>query len=83
MCMHACVYAYVHLLTFSLNKTSPQKLLTGLLPNFIVVFLEVKIFSSSLQKKTGLWSNKGAQVPLVTCLQYNSLKTPREKEKCL
>ena len=32
--MHACV----HLLTFSLKKTS-QKLLTVLLPNFIVVFL--------------------------------------------
>ena len=35
-CMHACV----QLLTFSLKKTSPQKLLTGLLPNFIVVFLD-------------------------------------------
>ena len=33
--MHECV----HLLTFSLKKTSPQKLLTGFLPNFIVVFL--------------------------------------------
>ena len=32
-------YACVQLLTFSLKKTSPQKLLTGLLPNFIVVFL--------------------------------------------
>ena len=35
----ACVHARVHLLTFSLKKTSPQKLMTGLLPNFIVVFL--------------------------------------------
>ena len=34
----ACVHACVHLLTFSLKKTS-QKLLTGLLPDFIVVFL--------------------------------------------
>ena len=35
-----CAYmrACVHLLTFSLKKL-PQKLLTGLLPNFIVVFL--------------------------------------------
>ena len=36
---HVCVHACVHLLTFSLKKTSTQKLLTGLLPNFIVVFL--------------------------------------------
>ena len=35
----ACVHVCVHLLTFSLKKTSPKKLLTGLLPNFIVVFL--------------------------------------------
>ena len=35
MYVHACV----HWLTFSLKKTSPQKLLTGLLPNVIVVFL--------------------------------------------
>ena len=34
-CMHACV----HLLTFSVKKTSPQKQLTRLLPDFIVVFL--------------------------------------------
>ena len=30
------VHVCVHLLTFSLKKTSTQKLLTGLLPNFIV-----------------------------------------------
>ena len=34
----ACVLVCVHLLNFSL-KTSPEKLLTGLLPNFVVVFL--------------------------------------------
>ena len=33
------VRACVHLLYFSLKKTSAQRLLTGLLPNFIVVFL--------------------------------------------
>ena len=32
----ACLHACVHLLTFSLKKTSPQKLF---LPNFIEVFL--------------------------------------------
>ena len=46
MCVHACVHACVHLLTFSLKKTSPQKLLTGLLPNFIVVFLRKRLQSS-------------------------------------
>ena len=35
-CVHACVCAFVN---FFFKKTSPQKLLTGLLPNFIVVFL--------------------------------------------
>ena len=35
----ACMPACVHLLTFSLKNTSPQKLLTGLLANFIVAFL--------------------------------------------
>ena len=34
--VHACVCAFVN---FFFKKTSPQKLLTGLLPNFIVVFL--------------------------------------------
>ena len=34
----ACMRACVHLLTFSFKKTSPQKLLTGPVPNFIVVF---------------------------------------------
>ena len=33
------VRACVHMLTFSVKKTSPQKLLTVILPNFIVVFL--------------------------------------------
>ena len=32
----ACMRAFVN---FFFKKTSPQKLLTGLLPNFIVVFL--------------------------------------------
>ena len=36
MCVHACVCAFVNLL---FKKTSPQKLLTGLLPDFMVVFL--------------------------------------------
>ena len=35
-CVRACVCAFVN---FFFKKTSPQKLLTGLLPNFIVVFL--------------------------------------------
>ena len=35
-CVRACVYAFVN---FFFKKTSPQKLLTGFLPNFIVVFL--------------------------------------------
>ena len=34
--VRACVCAFVD---FFFKKTSPQKLLTGLLPNFIVVFL--------------------------------------------
>ena len=34
-CMHACVCAFVN----SIFKKTSQKLLTGLLPNFIVVFL--------------------------------------------
>ena len=36
-CVCACVCAFVN---FFLKKTSPQKLLTGLLPNFMVVFLQ-------------------------------------------
>ena len=36
---YACMGACVHFLVFSLKKTSPQKLLTELLQNFIVVFL--------------------------------------------
>ena len=35
-CMRACVCAFFN---FFFKKTSPQKLLTELLPNFIVVFL--------------------------------------------
>ena len=35
-CVCACVCAFVN---FFFKKTSLQKLLTGLLPNFIVVFL--------------------------------------------
>ena len=35
-CMRVCMRAFVN---FFFKKTSPQKLLTGLLPNFIVVFL--------------------------------------------
>ena len=35
-CVRACVCAFVN---FFFEKTSPQKLLTGLLPNFMEVFL--------------------------------------------
>ena len=35
-CVRACVCAFVNVF---FKKTSPQKQLTGLLPNFIVVFL--------------------------------------------
>ena len=35
-CVCACVCAFVN---FFFKNTSPQKQLTGLLPNFIVVFL--------------------------------------------
>ena len=35
-CVPACVCAFVN---FFFEKSSPQKLLTGLLPNFMVVFL--------------------------------------------
>ena len=110
MCVHACVHACVHLLTFSLKKTSPQKLLTGLLPNFIVAFLRYRLKSSlhryrkirpgeryrrssastcqisqecvfevkkllfTITEKSGLWSDTGAQAPLVTYLQYKSVE---------
>ena len=36
-CMCACMCAFVN---FFFKKTSPQKLFTGLLPNFIVAFLD-------------------------------------------
>ena len=40
-----------------------------------VPWTEDKIFSPSLQKKkSGLWSDTGAQAPLVTCLLYKSFK---------
>ena len=42
-CVHSCMHACVHLLTFSLTS---QKLLTGLSPNFIVVFLRWRLKSS-------------------------------------
>ena len=45
--LHACVCAFVN---FFFKKTSPQKLLTGLLPNFIVVFLRYRL-KSSLHRK--------------------------------
>ena len=41
--VRACVCAFVN---FFFKKTSPQKLLTGLLPNFIVVFLRKRLKSS-------------------------------------
>ena len=39
-CVRACVCAYVD---FFFKKTSPQKLLTELLPNFIVVFFRLRL----------------------------------------
>ena len=45
-CVHVCVCAFVNFFLKKKKKTSPQKLLTGLLPNFTVV-MEVEIFSSS------------------------------------
>ena len=36
-CVRACMCAFVNF--FFKKETSPQKLLTGLLPNFLVVFL--------------------------------------------
>ena len=44
MYVHACVHACVYLLIFSLEIS--RKLLTGLLPNFIVVFLRKRLKSS-------------------------------------
>ena len=65
------LYACVHLLIFSLKKTS-RKLLTGLLPNFILVFLRSKNLFI-VTEKSDLWSNTGAQAPLVTqCFQKPS-----------
>ena len=42
--------ALVHPYTVSLKRTSPQKLLTGFLPNFTGMFLRVKKFSSPYRK---------------------------------
>ena len=41
-CVLACMCTFVN---FFFKKTSPQKLLTGLLPNFIVVFLRKRLKS--------------------------------------
>ena len=42
-CVRACVCAFVN---FFFKKASPQKLLTELLPNFILVFLRQRLKSS-------------------------------------
>ena len=42
-CLHACLCAFVN---FFFKKISPQKLFTGLFPNFIVVFLRQRLKSS-------------------------------------
>ena len=54
----ACVCAFV---TFVFKKTSPQKLLTGLLPNFIVVFLRGQNLLFIVTEKSGLWSDTAIQ----------------------
>ena len=71
MCVHACVHvcAFVNFfLKKKKKKTSPQKLLTGLLPNFIVVFLRKRL-KISLHRYRNIrpveWSDTGAQTPLV------------------
>ena len=58
----ACIHACVHLLTLTLKKTS-QKQLTGLLQNLLFV-----------TEKSGLWSDTGAQGPLVIILSRSSNK---------
>ena len=67
MCMHVCAFV-----NFFFTKTSPQKLLTGLLPNFIAVFHRSRL-KSSLTEKSGLWSNTGAQAPLVILIGFKTL----------
>ena len=42
-CVHVCVCVFVN---FFFKKTSLQKLLTGLLPHFIVVLLRLRLKSS-------------------------------------
>ena len=51
---------------FFCGKTS-QKQLTGLLPNFTGMFLRQRLKTSlhRYKKKSGLWSDTGAQAPLV------------------
>ena len=62
--VRACVCAFVN---FFFKKTSSQKLLTGLLPNFIVVFLRKRLKSSlhRYRKIRPDWSDRGAEAPLV------------------
>ena len=51
MCVHACVHACVHLLTFSLKKNLSETIdMTFTKFRSSVHQIEVKIFSSSLQK---------------------------------
>ena len=71
-CVRVCVCVFVN---FFFEKTSPQKLLTGLLPNFIVVFLRYRLKSSlhRNRKKSGLWSDTGAQTPLGSFLKLLSI----------
>ena len=47
--MSACVCAFAN---FFFKKNSPQKLLTGLLPNFMVVFLRWRLKSSLYHNRT-------------------------------
>ena len=59
----ACIHAFVN---FFFKKTSPQKLLTGFLPNFTGMFLRYRLKTSLHHyRKISLWSDTGAQVPLV------------------
>ena len=60
--VRACVCAFVN---FFFKKTSSQKLLTGLLPNFLLVFLRGQNLLFIVTEKSGLRSDTGAQAPLV------------------
>ena len=62
MCVNACLCAFID---FFFQKTFPQKLLTGLLPNFIVVVRKRLRCFFFVTEESGLWSVTGAQVPLV------------------